>query len=206
MTTGQRMKARRKELGLSAEVVAARLGVSPATIYRYEKGDIEKLPGIILIPLAEALHTTPAFLMGWDTQSSTSIPAGFEPLPPTDHLPRVGSIACGLPITAEENLEGYDDVPSEWRADFTLRCRGDSMLPRIQDGDIVAIRKQSMVENGEVAAVRIGDEATLKHVYLYPDYIELRPENPAYASAIKMGEDMNTVTIEGKAVGLCRGL
>lgn len=65
MTTGQRMKIRRKEIGLSAERVAEILGVSPATIYRYENGDIEKVPGDSLVPIAEALHTTPAYLMGW---------------------------------------------------------------------------------------------------------------------------------------------
>ena len=63
MTTGERMKARRKEIGLSAEQVAEYLGVSPTTIYRYEKGDIEKVPGEILPKLAAALKTTPAFLV-----------------------------------------------------------------------------------------------------------------------------------------------
>ena len=80
------------------------------------------------------------------------------------------------------------------------------MEPSIKDGDLVAIHIQPMVENGEVAAVRIDNEATLKHVYLYPNYIELRPENPAYQSIIKIGEEMNEVKIEGKAVGLCRGM
>ena len=80
------------------------------------------------------------------------------------------------------------------------------MLPRIHDGDIIGIRKQPCVENGEIAAVRIDGEATLKHVYLYPTYIELRPENPAFESIIRIGDDMNTVKIEGKAVGLCRQL
>ena len=80
------------------------------------------------------------------------------------------------------------------------------MQPRIQDGDVVVIRKQPEVENGEIAAVRVGSEATLKHVYLYPGYIELRPENPAFESIIKIGDAMNEVVIEGKAVGLCRRL
>lgn len=65
MTTGQRMKARRKELGLSAEYVAGQLNVSPATIYRYENGGIDKVPGDILEPLSKVLQTTPAYLMGW---------------------------------------------------------------------------------------------------------------------------------------------
>ena len=80
------------------------------------------------------------------------------------------------------------------------------MEPKIKDGDIVAIRTQPEVGNGEVAAVRIGEEATLKRVFLFPDHLELRAENPAFSSIILIGEDMNTVHIEGKAVGFCRGL
>ena len=209
MTTGERMKLRRKELGLSAEIVAERLGVSPATVYRYEKGDIEKLPGDILPALSKILHTTPAYLMGWEpteTDSSPEIPPGFEPLPEMATVPRVGRIACGQPILAEENIEAHDSIPAQWRADFTLLCAGDSMEPRIKDGDLVAIRSQPRVENGEIAAVRIDCEATLKHVYLYPDRIVLQPENTRYAPIVKIGEEMNDVTIEGKAVGLCRGI
>lgn len=207
MTTGDRMKLRRKELGLSAETVAERLNVSPATVYRYEKGDIEKLPGDILPILSKVLQTTPAYLMGWEEDvAAYNVPPGFSPMPDTDTVPLVGRIACGEPITAEENLDGYVSVPSAWRATFTLQCEGDSMEPTIHDGDLVAIRKDVEVENGEIAAVRIGDEATLKHLYLHDDYIELRPENPTYASIIRRKEEMNDVTIEGKAVGLCRGL
>lgn len=207
VTTGDRMKLRRKELGLSAETVAECLGVSPATVYRYEKGDIEKLPGDILPTLSKILQTTPAYLMGWEEESPVDkVPPGFSPLPEMEQVPLVGRIACGQPITAEENLEGHVSIPTEWHATFTLMCEGDSMEPRIKDGDLVAIRKDVQVENGQIAAVRIGDEATLKHVYLHPDYIELRPENPSYPSIIRRQEEMNDVTIEGKAVGLCRGL
>lgn len=134
------------------------------------------------------------------------IPAGFSPLPDMDTLPRVGRIACGEPILAEQNIADYDSVPSSWRATFTLICAGDSMAPRIQDGDLVAIRQQKVVENGEIAAVRIGDEATLKRVYFHDDYIELRPENPTYSSIIRRREEMNDVSIEGRAVGFCRSL
>lgn len=134
------------------------------------------------------------------------IPSGFQPMPEMVLIPRVGRIACGEPITAEENIEGYDKASRQWKADFSLVCVGDSMEPKIQDGDIVAIRIQPEVTNGEIAAVRIEDEATLKQVFLHPDYIELRPLNPAYQSIIKIGEQMNDVHIEGKAVGLCRDL
>ncbi len=161
------------------------------------------------------LDVSEAWLMGYDVpmkrggshkMSDDSVPPGFEPLPEMATVPLVGRIACGQPITAEENLEGYVSIPAAWHATFTLKCCGDSMEPRIKDGDLVAIRSQPQVENGEIAAVRIGDEATLKHLYFHEDYIELRPENPVYSSIIRRKEEMNDVTIEGKAVGLCRGL
>ena len=210
MTTGERMKQRRKEIGFSAEKVAERLGVSPATIYRYEKGDIEKVPVDSLAELAKILQPTPAYLMGWEEQPAPTkkptIPPGFEPMPEMDMVPLVGRIACGTPITAEQNVERMVCVPSKWHSTFTLTCKGDSMEPRIHDGDLVAIRSQPEVENGEIAAVRIDGEATLKHVYLHDNFIELRPENPVFSSIILSREDMNNVVIEGKAVGLCRDI
>lgn len=77
MTIGERIKTRRKEVGLSAEQVAAELNISAATVYRYEKGDIEKLPGKVLEPLAAVLRTTPAYLMGWDTPAASDTPEGY---------------------------------------------------------------------------------------------------------------------------------
>lgn len=209
MTTGERMKKRRKEIGFSAEKVAERLGVSPATIYRYEKGDIEKVPVDSLAELAKILQTTPAYLMGWEEQPTPApspIPPGFSPMPEMVQVPLIGAIACGTPITAEQNIEQMVCIPSRWHATFTLTCKGQSMEPRIHDGDLVAIRSQAEVENGEIAAVRIGEEATLKRVYLHPSFIELRPENPAFESIILSREEMNSVTIEGKAIGLCRDI
>ena len=205
MTTGDLIKIRRKEIAMSAERLAEKVGVSPATIYRYEKGDIEKVPVDVLKNIASALNTTPAYLMGWK-ENAPAIPAGFEPLPQMSTVPLVGAIACGTPILAEQNIEARIGIPAAWRADFALTCKGDSMEPKIKDGDIVAIRTQPEVENGEVAAVRIGEEATLKRVFLFPDHLELRAENPAFGSIILIGEDMNTVHIEGKAVGFCRGI
>lgn len=206
MTTGERIKCRRKELSMSAEQLAEKVNLSPATIYRYEKGDIEKVPADILKKIARALNSSPAYLMGWESENKPSIPSGFQPLPPRDRVPRVGKIACGTPILAEENIESYDEVPSDWHADFTLLCQGDSMEPKIKDGDIVAIHSQPIIDNGQIAAVLIDGEATLKRVFLFADHIELRAENPAFPTIIRMGEAMNEVTIEGKAVGLCRKL
>ena len=190
--------------------LAKRSQISKSSISRYIKGDWEGKQGAVYA-LAKALGVTEAWLMGYDVpmeaeEAPSPIPAGFEPLPEMATIPLVGSIACGTPILAEENVEAYDEVPSDWHADFTLLCKGDSMEPKIKDGNVVAIHCQPMVENGEIAAVLIDGEATLKRVFLFDDHIELRAENPAFATIIRIGEAMNTVAIEGKAVGLCRRL
>ena len=199
------LSERRKELGLTQKEVADAVGVAEATVSRWESGEIANMRRDRISALAKILKCSADFIMTGN-QNAPTVPPGFEPLPEMATVPLVGRIACGQPITAEENLEGYVSIPAEWHATFTLLCEGDSMEPRIKDGDLVAIRSQPQVENSEIAAVRIDCEATLKHVYLYPDKIVLQPENPNYAPIVKIGEEMNDVTIEGKAVGLCRGL
>ena len=205
-TIYERIRARRIELGLTVEELTKKMGYKDkSSISKIENGKAD-IPQSKVIAFARALNTTTAYLMGIDTAKERSIPAGFQPLPKRDRIPRVGQIACGTPILAEENVEAYDEVPSDWHADFTLLCQGDSMEPKIKDGDVVAIHSQPMVENGEIAAVLIDGEATLKRVFLFDDHIELRAENPTFPTILRIGEDMNTITIEGKAVGLCRKL
>lgn len=198
------MKKRRKELGLTLAQVADLVGVTEATAQRWESGNIKSVRHDKITLLADALKVSPADLMGWEIKSS--FPKNAQPMPEMRQIPRIGRIACGEPITAEENIEGYDETPAGWHADFSLLCVGDSMSPKIEDGDIVAIRCQPQVNNGEIAAVRIGDEATLKMVFIHQDYIELRPVNPSYPSIIRRLEEMEEIRIEGKAVGLCRDL
>lgn len=201
MTTGQRMKLRRKAIGLSAEQVADILGVSPATIYRYENGGIEKVPGDRLAPIASALQTTPAYLMGWECETEETIPANIIPMPEMRKIPLLGTIACGEPILAEENIGDYIDIPKHIHADFALTCQGDSMInARIFNGDVVYIKQQDTVESGEIAAVLIDNEATLKRVRLFDDHIALEPENPMYKPLVYWSEEMNLVRILGKAV------
>lgn len=201
--------------GMKAADLSKKTKVAEGTISCYINGRYEAKQNRVQV-FAEALDVNPAWLMGYDVPMEAErsqpapaprpIPKGFEPMPEMDMVPLVGRIACGTPITAEQNVERIVCVPSKWRSTFTLTCKGDSMEPRIHDGDLVAIRKQPEVENGEIAAVRIGEEATLKHVYLHENFIELRPENPAFNSIILSREDMNDVVIEGKAVGLCRDI
>ena len=132
----------------------------------------------------------------------TSLSPGMIAVPEMERVPLVGVIACVTPTLAEQNIEGYVDMPEHIRADFALRCKGNSMInARIYDGDIVYIRQQEEVEHGEIAAVLIGDEATLKRVYVYEDHVVLQPENPAYEPLVYFGETMSTVRILGKAVG-----
>lgn len=198
------MKKRRKELGLTLAQIADAVGVTEATAQRWESGNIKSVRHEKITLLANILKVSPADLMGWEIKSDYS--KNLRPMPEMKKIPRVGRIACGDPITAEENIEDYDETPAGWKADFSLLCVGDSMSPKIEDGDIVAIRCQQQVNNGEIAAVRIGDEATLKMVFVHDDYIELRPVNPAYPSIIRRLDEMEEIRIEGKAVGLCRNL
>lgn len=131
----------------------------------------------------------------------TGAATNIIPFPEMSKIPLIGAIACGAPILAEEHIEGHVDLPGHIRADFALTCKGDSMInARIFDGDIVYIRQQETVENGEIAAVLIDGEATLKRVRLYDDHISLEPENPQYRPIVLWGEEMNTARILGKAV------
>ena len=201
MTIGERIRQRRKDLGISAEYLAEKLGVSPATIYRYEKGDIEKMPIDILKPLSALLHTEPAALMGWVEAQDEAIPDNILPLPKMIGVPLLGPIACGDPILAAQNIEAIMPMPEGVRADFCLRCRGDSMIgARIRDGDLVYIRQQPTVDDGQIAAVLIGEEATLKRVYHNGGALILQAENPAYKPIVISGAGEADVRVLGLAV------
>lgn len=219
MILGDLIKSYRREHGFSMEQFAKQSGLSKAYISILER-NVNPVNGKPVIPSLETIKAVAqAINMDFNEvitmldgnqpvslKEEDETPPGFQPLPAMTEVPLVGRIACGTPITAEENVERMVCVPSKWHATFTLTCEGTSMEPRIHDGDLVAIRSQPTVENGEVAAVRIDGEATLKRVYLHQGFIELRAENPAFESIILAKEEMNTVAIEGKAVGLCRDI
>ena len=118
-------------------------------------------------------------------------------------LPFLGSVACGEPIYVDEDRESYIMVGTDIHADFCLQCKGDSMInARIHDGDIVFVRKQDIVNNGEIAVVIIDDEATLKRFYYYKEQnmVILRPENNKYQDIVLTGEELEKVRVIGKAV------
>lgn len=188
------LKARRSELGFTLLEIAKKMGVSEATVQRWESGNIKTLRQGRIAQLAEILKVSPAYLMGWEDQP-------YGPKPVTVKKPRLGRVACGEPILAEENIEGYDDVPDFVDCDFTLTCEGDSMIgARIYDGDTVYVRLQEIVENGQIAVVRIGEETTLKRFYRNGDTVTLMPENPKYAPLVFINDQINEIRILGRAV------
>lgn len=139
--------------------------------------------------------------------TSFSLPSNIYSLQPMNKVPLIGQIACGEPILAEENIEGYVDLPRHIHADFALTCRGNSMISAgIREGDVVYIRKQERVDNGQIAAVLIDDEATLKRFYYNGDSIRLMAENPSFPTKEFVGEEMNSVHIIGLAVGYTHAL
>ena len=212
-TFAQRLRAGLDARQMTQAELSSRSKISKSSISHYLKGDWEGKQDAVY-SIAQVLNVSEAWLMGYDVPmdaehatpsqpaQKATIPPGFIPMPKMVKVPLVGSIACGTPILAEQNIDGHVDAPEDIRRDFALRCKGDSMIGAgIHDGDAVYIHIQPEVENGEIAAVRIGEEATLKRVYLHTDYIELRPENSVYESIIRRREEMNDVHIEGKAVG-----
>ena len=195
-----RLKEIRKEKGLTLEMLAEKLGTSKQTIHRYENGVIANIPTDKIKMLSEALGVTPSTLMGWDDGIFS-----YDNIIPIEgkKLPMLGTIACGEPIYASEEYGSYISTSADIDATFCLRAQGDSMIgARIFDGDIVFIRQQDSVDNGDIAAVIINDEATLKRVYYYPDEskIVLSPENPRFAPLVYTKDELNSIKILGKAV------
>lgn len=200
MSIGDRIKVAREQKGLTQEELGKLCGTTKQTIFKYESGIVTNIPLDRLERIAHAVSVSPAYLMGWDIDMDT-LPSNIQPMPSFRKVPRIGRIACGEPITAEQNIEDYDPVPDYIKADFTLVCKGDSMInARIFDGDIVCISQSSEVHSGDIAAVLVdGDEATLKRVRIFEDHIILEPENPMYKPFSFWNEDMNKVRIIGKA-------
>lgn len=202
----EKLRERRKELDLTMLQVAQKTGVSEATISRWESGDIANMRRDKIISLANALQVHPSFIMGEDEYNEACANNSFYdniiPLPNMNKVPLIGTIACGEPILAEENIECEIDIPEDINADFALRCSGNSMIDaRILDGDIVYIRQQPTVNNGEIAAVLIGNEATLKKVYIAENTVTLVACNTAYQPLVYTNEQLNEIRILGKAVG-----
>lgn len=215
-----RFKQLRTERRLSQQNLADQLGFSKSSVNMYERGERE--PGLeSMETIADYFNVDLDYLMGRsdipnrnDWLKSINKSVVVEPSQPqmkfdniipisTKRFPLLGAIACGKPIMANEEKELYVEAGTNIHADFCLKAKGDSMIgARIYDGDIVFIRKQEMVNNGEIAAVIIDDEATLKRVNYYPEknLLILKAENSNYEDLVYTGEQLDHIIILGKAV------
>ena len=201
---GDKLKSLRIKRGLTQEELAEILGTSKQVISRYEN-NLRSPKVDVVQDYAEKLNVSVMYF------SDNSIPAAENiiPMPKMRKIPLVGTIACGTPILAVENIEDQVDIPEHIHADFALRCKGDSMIDAdIQDGDIVYIRLQDEVVPGQIAAVLVEDEATLKRFY-YDEaagVVTLVPANSAMPPQVYHGETLNHIKILGLVVGLTRSI
>lgn len=211
MKLSEKIKQYRKEKNLSQRQFAIKSELSNGYISMLEEGKnpktnepiiptlatLKKIAGAMEISISELINETEDMQISLNDEIPNIRPVT------TKRFPLLGEIACGEPIYAEEDHTSYIDASADIRADFCLTAKGDSMIgARIHNGDIVFIRKQPTVNNGEIAAVVIDNEATLKRWYYYPDQkkLILNPENPAFAPLVYIGEELDGVLCLGKAI------
>ncbi len=206
MTINDKIKNRRLELNLTLEEVAKAVGVAKSTVKKWESGQIASMRQSKIEALAKILQVSPIFLIFEDDKTSKPIPFGtvknISPIA-TQRVPMLGNVACGKPIFTNEDRESYVQAGTDIKADFCLTAHGDSMInARINNGDLIFCRAQNMVENGEIGVVIIGDEATLKRVYYYPQSkkLVLQAENPKYEPLVYLNEELDDIHIIGKAI------
>lgn len=205
---GKRIKARREQLNITQEELANKLGYkNKSTIAKIENGTNDIVQSKVK-EFAAALNTTIAYLMDWE--DTTPLPEGAIPYVPEPmvNVPLVGSVNCGTPLFAEDNIEGYIPTPESdlqtGETYFWLRAKGDSMINAgIHHGDLLLIRQQADVDNGDIAVVAVnGDEATLKRVKKQENALILQPENPTCEPKIFVGKDMENIHIRGRLMQL----
>ena len=204
MDINQKLKKRRLDLGLTMSELSKRVGVSEATISRWESGDIANMKRDKIVLLAKALNVTPSFIMEWDDKTDgdriRAIP-GTRPAT-VKTIPLFTELSCGQPVFADESINCYIPVGDDIEADFCLTANGDSMAgARINNGDVVFIQKVPQIQNGEIAAVWIDGVGTmLKRVYIQDGTLTLTAENPKYPPLVYTQARAQEVRLLGKAV------
>lgn len=201
MEIGERIRKKRLELGLSQDELAKKVGYKSRSSINKIEGDGRGLPQTKIVAFANALETTPSYLMGW-TDDEDFLPENLSFIA-KKKFALFDGIAAGEPRYIPDGVELYVESTTSIKADYALKVHGNSMIwARIHDGDYVFIRIQPEVENGEIAAVRIGDSATLKRVYFYREksLLILKAENPEYEDMIYQDSELEDVQILGKAV------
>lgn len=211
MTIGELISQRRKELGLTLEDIGKAVGVSKSTVKKWESGYISNMRRDKIALLASALQVSPSVLIGSNNLTSdidaliSKHPELFRPK--MKKVPILGGVACGKAIFSPNLDEEFALVNEDIDADCALVCKGDSMIDvGINDGDVVYIRQQEMVDNGQIAAVIIGEELTLKRVFYYRDSnkLVLHPANPNYEPLVYTGPELDEIRILGRAVAQLR--
>lgn len=202
---GDRLHNLRKEQDLTIDEFANEMSkrfpetkLSKPMVSRYENNVHQPQRFSVVQEIAEFFGVTTDYLMGKTADRYEK----FDGLIPIKKIPRLSIIVAGVPILAQENIEGYEIIQESWKVDFSLRVNDDSMInARIIKGDLVFIHQQPDVENGEIAAVLVdGGNATLKRVYKGTDTVILHSENPKYPDQVFSRRDMRQVSIIGKAV------
>lgn len=199
MNKAERIRQARLNANLTLEELAEKCQTTKQTIYKYEQGIVTNIPTDRIEQIASATGCSPEYLMGWG--NTTTFPSGALHVVKRA-LPVLGKIACGEPVASDQvTFDSVEEVPEG--ADYALYAEGDSMTgARIYDGDLVFIRQQSQVDNGDIAAVSIDGEITLKRFYYYEETqtIQLMPENPAYRPMVFTGTELKLIQVLGKAV------
>lgn len=189
--------SRRKELDLTLKQVADMVGVSEGTVSRWESGEIANMRRDKIMDYAKALKISPAVIMGWESKEETA--QGFR-------IPVFDRVAAGIPIDAIEEVIDWEEIPEDMAKTgefFGLRIKGDSMTPRIVEGDVVIVRQQPDAESGDIVIVRInGDTATCKRLAKHTHGISLISFNPAYPPICFTNEEIEQlpVVIIGKVI------
>ena len=191
--TGEVIKQLRLRSGLSQEELANKMGYTDrSSISRIEKGDM-KLTQDKIMEFSTLFKVSPLVILGME-----------EYVPPKTQVPVYGRVAAGIPIEAIENIIDYEDIPDTWTGTFgAMRIKGDSMAPRILDGDTIIVKRQDDANSGDiVVAIINGQDATVKKLIKHPDGITLQAFNPAYEPMYFSKENMEEipVTIWGKVV------
>ena len=204
MGMAERIKERRKAMGYTQTELGEKLGLQASAIAKYENGRVKNMKRSVIANMAKVLECSPTYLMGLEHKENAIYLDNIYPIE-LKRFPMLGEIACGKPIYTNEERESYIMTGTDINADFCLKAKGDSMInARILDGDIVFIRKQDIVDNGEIAAVIVNDdsEATLKRFYYYAEkcMVILKAENPSYEDMIFTNEELNNFHVLGKAV------
>ena len=200
--SAERLKEIRESSGLQRKDFAEQFNINPTTYTRYESGKISQMPIQTIEDICNRFNLNYSWLLGFENVNKYF--DAEKANKPTKSIQVLGTIAAGMPIFAQPDIIGYENVYADENIDFCLLVKGDSMInARIYSGDIVYVRCQPDVENGEIAAVQIdGEEATLKRVYKHEGVIILKSENPQYKDMVFTTADHKEIKILGKAVAL----